>query len=46
VYTSTATDKIAVPVPSIIDAAGREVYVNTIRGIEKMMTQGGTATAG
>jgi hypothetical protein len=46
IYTSTAKDKIAVPVPSILDAAGREVYVNTIRGIEKMVKQGGAPKAG
>ena len=40
-YTSTATDKIAVPFPhSVLDSANRETYVNTVRGIQKFVKQG------
>jgi len=40
-YTTVAKDKIAVPFPqSVLDSAGRETYVNTVRGIEKVLKQG------
>jgi hypothetical protein len=36
VYAVKSTDKIAVPFPaSVIEGANREVFVNTVRGIEK-----------
>jgi hypothetical protein len=39
-YLATAKDKIAVPFPqSVLDSAGRETYVNTIRGIQKSVKQ-------
>jgi len=35
-YAVKSTDKIAVPFPaSVIEGANREVFVNTVRGIEK-----------
>jgi hypothetical protein len=35
-YLTTATDKISVPFPqSVLDSAGRETFVNTMRGIQK-----------
>jgi hypothetical protein len=40
-YTTVATDKIAVPFPqSVLDSAGRETFVNTMRGIQKVVKQG------
>lgn len=40
VYTATAKDKIVVPFPpSVLDSASREIYVNTVRGIEKHIKQ-------
>ncbi|MBI3781785.1 MAG: hypothetical protein HY270_00115 [Deltaproteobacteria bacterium] len=40
-YLTTAKDKIAVPFPqSVLDSAGRETFVNTVRGIEKAVKQG------
>jgi len=40
-YTTVAKDKIAVPFPqSVLDSAGRETYVNTIRGMQKAVKQG------
>jgi hypothetical protein len=46
VYTAVAKDKIAVPFPqAVMDSASRETYVNTVRGIEKILHQrtGGAA---
>ena len=41
-YTTTSKDKIAVPFPqSVLDSANRETYVNTVRGIQKMVKQPG-----
>ena len=41
-WISTAKDKIAVPFPqSVLDGAERETYVNTIRGLQKAVKQGG-----
>src|SRR5512136_1410202 len=38
IYTSTSKDKIAVPFPqSVLDSANRETYVNTVRGIQKVI---------
>jgi hypothetical protein len=42
-YEATSVDKIAVPFPAaLIESANRETFVNTIRGINKMV--GGAAT--
>lgn len=41
VYTTVSKDKIAVPFPpSVMDSANREIYVNTVRGIEKSVHPG------
>jgi ribosome-associated toxin RatA of RatAB toxin-antitoxin module len=41
VYTTTAREKVAVPFPrSVLDSAGRETFVNTVRGIERMLQAG------
>jgi len=41
-WISTSKDKIAVPFPqSVLEGAERETYVNTIRGIQKAVKQGG-----
>ena len=38
VYEATGRDKVAVPVPdSVIESASREAFVNTIRGIKKLL---------
>ena len=35
-YDVNSTDKIAVPFPAaVIESANREVFVNTVRGVEK-----------
>jgi len=40
-YTTTITDKIAMPIPqSVLDSANRELYVNTVRGIQKTVKKG------
>lgn len=40
VYTTTAREKVALPFPrSVLDSAGRETFVNTVRGIEKLLQQ-------
>ncbi len=40
-YITTAKDKIAVPFPqSVLDSAGRETFVNTVRGIQKAVKAG------
>lgn len=40
VYTTTAREKVALPFPrSVLDSAGRETFVNTVRGIEKFLEQ-------
>jgi hypothetical protein len=37
-YEVKSTDKIAVPFPAaVIEGANREVFVNTVRGIEKQI---------
>ncbi len=37
-YTTVAKDKVAVPFPrAVLDSAGRETFVNTVRGIEKLL---------
>jgi ribosome-associated toxin RatA of RatAB toxin-antitoxin module len=37
-YSTVARDKVAVPFPrSVLDSAGRETFVNTVRGIEKLL---------
>ncbi|GIW46092.1 MAG: hypothetical protein KatS3mg077_3374 [Candidatus Binatia bacterium] len=37
-YSTVARDKVAVPFPrSVLDSAGRETFVNTVRGIEKVL---------
>jgi hypothetical protein len=42
IFTTTIKDKIAVPFPqSVLDSANREIYVNTVRGIQKFAKQGG-----
>jgi len=41
VYTTTSKDKVAVPFPqSVLDSANRETYVNTVRGIQRVVKQG------
>jgi hypothetical protein len=41
IYTTTARDKVAVPFPqSVLDSAGRETFVNTVRGLQKVVKQG------
>lgn len=41
VYLTTAKDKVAVPFPqSVLDSAGRETFVNTVRGLQKVVKQG------
>ena len=41
VYSTTSKDKVAVPFPqSVLDGAGREVFVNTVRGLQKVVKQG------
>ncbi len=41
IYTTAAKDKVAVPFPqSVLDGAGRETFVNTVRGIQKTVKQG------
>jgi len=41
IYTTTAKDKVAVPFPqSVLDSAGRETFVNTVRGLQKVVKQG------
>lgn len=38
VYTTVAKEKVAVPFPrAVLDSAGRETFVNTVRGIEKLL---------
>ncbi|MGD9763936.1 MAG: hypothetical protein AB7V27_09505 [Candidatus Binatia bacterium] len=38
VYQATSTDKIAVPFPAaVIESANRETFVNTVRGINKLL---------
>jgi len=38
IYSTTAKDKVAVPFPqSVLDSAGRETFVNTVRGLEKVV---------
>ena len=40
-YSTMSKDKVAVPFPqSVLDGAGREVFVNTVRGIQKLAKQG------
>jgi uncharacterized membrane protein len=40
-YSTIAKDKVAVPFPqSVLDGAGRETFVNTVRGLEKELKQG------
>ena len=40
-YITIAKDKIAVPFPqSVLDSAGRETYVNTVRGLQKQIKKG------
>jgi uncharacterized membrane protein len=40
-YMTTAKDKVAVPFPqSVLDSAGRETFVNTVRGLQKVVKQG------
>ncbi len=47
VYTTVATDKIAVPFPqSVMDSANRETYVNTVRGVEKRLRRHAGDAAG
>jgi len=37
-YTTVAKEKVAVPFPrAVLDSAGRETFVNTVRGIEKLL---------
>ena len=46
-YDATATDKIANPFPNgVIETAQREVFVNTIRGINQQLHPGAAPTAG
>lgn len=46
-YDATATDKIANPFPDgVIETAQREVFVNTIRGINKQLNPAGGPTPG
>ena len=41
IYLTTSKDKVAVPFPqSVLDGAGREVFVNTVRGLQKVVKQG------
>ena len=41
IYSTTSKDKVAVPFPqSVLDGAGREVFVNTVRGLQKVVKQG------
>jgi len=41
IYSTTARDKVAVPFPqSVLDSAGREAFVNTVRGLQKVVKQG------
>lgn len=45
-YEAKSTDKIAVPFPDgVIETAQREVFVNTIRGIERSLGMAPTPTA-
>jgi len=46
-YEGTATEKVAIPVPSqsIIEGALRELFVTQVRAIQKEMASGGSATA-
>jgi hypothetical protein len=38
IYEATSTDKIAVPFPdAVIESANRETFVNTVRGIERVI---------
>jgi ribosome-associated toxin RatA of RatAB toxin-antitoxin module len=46
-YDVKSTDKIAVPFPAaVIESANREVFVNTVRGIEKSLNGAAPAPAG
>ncbi len=37
-YVTVAKEKVAVPFPrAVLDSAGRETFVNTVRGIEKLL---------
>lgn len=39
-YVTVARDKIAVPFPrSVLDTAGRETFVNTVRGFQKLLQE-------
>lgn len=38
IYDATSTDKIAIPFPAaVIESANRETFVNTVRGINKLL---------
>ncbi len=40
IYSTVAREKVALPFPrSVLDSAGRETFVNTVRGIEKLLQQ-------
>ncbi|MCX8072026.1 MAG: hypothetical protein N3C12_06190 [Candidatus Binatia bacterium] len=38
IYSTTAREKVPVPFPrAVLDSAGRETFVNTVRGIERLL---------
>jgi carbon monoxide dehydrogenase subunit G len=46
-YEAKSTDKIAVPFPAgVLETANREVFVNTVRGINKFLGAAPAPTAG
>jgi hypothetical protein len=46
-YEAKSTDKVAVPFPDgVIETANREVFVNTVRGINKAINPAAAPTAG